>query len=115
MHTSSHLHIIQAVACAVLLGASASAVITYAAGNGAPAAGPQAVEFTQIRNAAIKVEYAGTTFLIDPMLAKKGAYQGFPGTYNSQLRNPLVDLHVPLSQVIKADAVIVTHAQHYDH
>ncbi|MGE5525371.1 MAG: MBL fold metallo-hydrolase [Rhodospirillaceae bacterium] len=81
----------------------------------APAAAAQAVKFTQIRSATIKVEYAGTTFLIDPMLGKKGAYQGFEGTYNSQLRNPLVDLPMPLSEVIKADAVIVTHTQHYDH
>lgn len=26
-----------------------------------------------------KVNYAGTTFLIDPMLAKKGTYPGFEG------------------------------------
>ncbi len=115
MHISHTLQITAASACAVLLAACAGAVITYTADDGAPAAGPYAVEFTQIRSAAIKVEYAGTTFLIDPMLAKKGAYQGFPGTYNSQLRNPLVELPMPLSEVIKADAVIVTHAQHYDH
>ena len=29
----------------------------------------QTVKFQQIRNATIKVDYAGTTFLIDPMLA----------------------------------------------
>ena len=34
----------------------------------------QALKFQQIRNATIKLDYAGTTFLIDPMLAKKGTY-----------------------------------------
>jgi L-ascorbate metabolism protein UlaG (beta-lactamase superfamily) len=104
MKISKQLHVTLAGACAVLL-----------AGCATPPAGAQAVKFTQIRSAAIKVEYAGTTFLIDPMLARKGAYPGFPGTVNSQLRNPLVDLPMPLSEAIKADAVIVTHVQHYDH
>lgn len=72
------------------------------------------VEFQQIRNATIKLDYAGTTFLIDPMLAGKGAYPGFKGTYNSQLRMPLVELPMPVSEVMKADAVIVTHT-HLDH
>jgi L-ascorbate metabolism protein UlaG (beta-lactamase superfamily) len=98
-----------AVACAVLLAGCADG-LTRQAGADTPH-----VTFTQIRSAAIKVEYAGTTFLVDPMLASKGAYPGFPGTYNSQLRNPLVDLPMPLSEAIKVDAVIVTHAQHYDH
>lgn len=74
----------------------------------------QTVKFQQIRNATIKIDYAGTTFLIDPMLAKKGTYPGFPGTYNSQLRNPLVELPMPLADVMKADAIIVTHT-HLDH
>ena len=74
----------------------------------------QPVNFQQIRNATIKLKYAGTTFLIDPMLAKKGAYPGFEGTYNSELRNPLVELPIPLNKVMKADAVIVTHT-HLDH
>ncbi len=30
------------------------------------------VEMQQVRNATVKITYAGTTFLIDPMLAKKG-------------------------------------------
>jgi L-ascorbate metabolism protein UlaG (beta-lactamase superfamily) len=77
-------------------------------------AGAQTVNFQQIRNATIKVEYAGTTFLVDPMLAPKGAWPGFEGTVNSHLRNPLVDLPVPLGDVLKADAVIVTHT-HLDH
>lgn len=72
------------------------------------------VKFQQVRNATIKLQYAGTTFLIDPMLAKKGRYPGFEGTYNSRLRNPLVELPMPVAEVIKADAIIVTHT-HLDH
>lgn len=35
------------------------------------------VQLQQIRNATVKITYADTTFLIDPMLAKKGTYPGF--------------------------------------
>lgn len=74
----------------------------------------QALEVQQIRNATLKIRYADTTFLIDPMLAKKGSYPGFPGTYRSELRNPLIELPMPAEEVMKADAVIVTHT-HLDH
>ncbi|MGY0559078.1 MBL fold metallo-hydrolase [Lysobacter sp. A421] len=73
-----------------------------------------AVGFQQIRNATIKLDYAGTTFLIDPMLAAKDAYPGFEGTYNSEVRYPLVELPMPMSEVMDADAIIVTHT-HADH
>jgi L-ascorbate metabolism protein UlaG (beta-lactamase superfamily) len=95
--------------------AAGAALLAGCAGSAPAPTGAQTVTFTQIRSAAIKLEYAGTTFLVDPMLAPKGAYPGFPGTVNSQLRNPLVDLPMPLSEAVKADAVIVTHVQHYDH
>lgn len=73
------------------------------------------VEMQQIRNATVKITYAGTTFLIDPMLAEKGTYPGFEGTYRSNLRNPLVDLPESAKNVISdVDAVIVTHT-HLDH
>jgi len=111
---TTHTPFIIAAACAVLLAGCADGAATRA-GDAAIAPATPTVGFTQIRSAAIKVEYAGTTFLIDPMLASKGAYPAFPGTVNSQLRNPLVDLPMPLGEALKADAVIVTHAQHYDH
>lgn len=73
------------------------------------------VEMQQVRNATVKITYAGTTFLIDPMLAEKGTYPGFEGTYRSHLRNPLVDLPGSPDEVISdVDAVIVTHT-HLDH
>lgn len=72
-------------------------------------------QIQQIRNATIKVTYGETTFLVDPMLADQGAYPGFPGTYRSELRNPLVGLPMAAEDVIEGtDAVIVTHT-HLDH
>ena len=72
-------------------------------------------QIQQIRNATIKVTYGETTFLIDPMLADQGAYPGFPDTYRSELRNPLVGLPMAAEDVIEGtDAVILTHT-HLDH
>lgn len=73
------------------------------------------MKFMQIRNATIKVEYAGKTFLFDPFLADKGAVPGYPATVNSHINNPTVDLPMSMSEVFKdVDAVIVTHT-HPDH
>ncbi len=72
------------------------------------------MKLTQIRNATLKLEYAGTRFLIDPMLAKKDAWPGFPGTARSHLRNPLVELPLPVEDVLDVDVIIVTHT-HMDH
>ncbi|WGK61420.1 MBL fold metallo-hydrolase [Halopseudomonas sp. SMJS2] len=74
-----------------------------------------AVQLQQIRNATVKITYGDTTFLIDPMLSKKGTYPGFEDTYRSNLRNPLVDLPMSEKDVIAdVDAVIITHT-HLDH
>lgn len=35
------------------------------------------MKITQVRNATLLIHYAGTRFLIDPMLAPKGSYPGF--------------------------------------
>ena len=74
------------------------------------------VQFQQIRNATIKLDYDGTTFLVDPMLAAKNAYPGFADTLNSQIRYPMVDLPISVEEVLKADAIILTHlhADHWD-
>lgn len=74
------------------------------------------VTFQQIRNATIKLNYAGTKFLVDPMLAPKNAYLGFAGTVNSEVRYPKVDLPVTVEEVLDADAIILTHlhADHWD-
>lgn len=72
------------------------------------------VAFQQVRNATIKLGFGDVTFLIDPMLGAKGAYAAAPGAFNEHMKNPLVDLPVPASDVMKVDAVIVTHL-HIDH
>ncbi|WP_225084688.1 MBL fold metallo-hydrolase [Pectobacterium colocasium] len=72
------------------------------------------MKITQIRNATLQLEFGGKTFLIDPMLAAKATYPGFPGTANEHLRNPLVELPLPMATILDVDAVIVTHT-HLDH
>lgn len=69
----------------------------------------------EIRNATVKITYADTTFLIDPMFAPKGFYEGFPDTHRSHLRNPFVDLPIKPEAILDdVDAVIITHT-HLDH
>ena len=71
--------------------------------------------YQHIRNATGRLNYAGKTFLIDPMLAEKGRYAGFEGTLNSHLRNPLVELPMKAEDTFKdIDAIILTHT-HEDH
>ena len=99
----------------ISLALGAASVHALAAPATQPAAEKQSVQVQQIRNATARIDYAGKTFLVDPFLAKKGTYPGFPGTFNSQLRNPLVELPMPAQDVLRGvDAVIVTHT-HLDH
>src|SRR5690606_37230531 len=101
-----------ALALSLTLGAAFTP--TYAT-NAQPAA--ERVQLQQIRNATVKITYADTTFLIDPMLSKKGTYPGFDKTYRSTLRNPLVELPMSAKEVLAdVDAVIVTHTHlaHWD-
>lgn len=72
------------------------------------------MKITQIRNATQVIEYAGKKFLIDPLLAPKDTYPGFEGTANSHLRNPTVELPLPLEEIIDVDVVLLTHT-HPDH
>lgn len=72
------------------------------------------VRITQIRNATMHVDYAGTRFLVDPMLSDHHAWPGFEGTVNSEERNPLVHLPLTMDEILDVDAVIVTHL-HEDH
>lgn len=72
------------------------------------------MKIQQIRNATLIIDYAGVRFLIDPMLGEQGAYPGFEGTANSHLRNPTVPLPLEIEEILRVDAVIVTHT-HPDH
>ncbi len=96
-----------AVATLLALGLQTNA---HAAGNP-----PSTTSIQQIRNATAKIAYGDTVLLVDPMLATKGAYPGFPDTYRSELRNPTVELPFDVAQVLKdVDAVLLTHT-HLDH
>lgn len=72
------------------------------------------LKITQLRNATIQIEYAGKTFLVDPMLADKGTYDPFPMSVRQDQKNPLVDLPMSIEEIIDVDAVILTHL-HLDH
>jgi L-ascorbate metabolism protein UlaG (beta-lactamase superfamily) len=101
------------IALALTLGAAGISAGASAATNTVSAS--QKVQVQQIRNATAKISYGGKTFLVDPFLAKKGTYPGFEGTFNSKLRNPLIELPMPARDVMKGvDAVIVSHT-HLDH
>ena len=68
-----------------------------------------------VRNATAKLTTGGVTFLIDPMLAAPGAYEGFANTHRSGLRNPFTPLPMPVEELLAGvDAVILTHT-HLDH
>lgn len=66
-----------------------------------------------VRHATLWLEYAGTTFLIDPMFSDPGVN---PPIANSgdERRNPLVPLPGALDAWLAPDAVLVTHL-HRDH
>jgi L-ascorbate metabolism protein UlaG (beta-lactamase superfamily) len=68
----------------------------------------------QVRNATVIVQYAGKKFLIDPVLADKGAYPPFPNSLRQDQNNPLVSLPIPIDYITNVDAVIATHL-HSDH
>lgn len=72
------------------------------------------MNITQIRNATQLITFGGKTFLIDPMLAPKGAWPGFPGTARADIRNPTVELPCDIDTLLQADVLIVTHL-HEDH
>ena len=70
------------------------------------------MNFQLIRNATLKLNYAGKTILVDPMLCPKETFEPFvPGLK----RNPIVDLVIPVKEIIEEiDCVVVTHS-HPDH
>lgn len=69
---------------------------------------------TQVRNATLLIQYAGKKILIDPIFADKGTYPPFPSLLRSTEKNPLHASPISISEMTKADAVIITHL-HSDH
>lgn len=72
------------------------------------------LKIQQIRNATIKITFGGKTILVDPMLAAKNEFPPLENSFSPNRPFPLVDLPLPVDEIIKADAVIVTHL-HGDH
>lgn len=72
------------------------------------------MQFQQIRGATSVITYGGKKFLLDPFLAPKGTFPPVPSPYNN-FSNPLVELPIPVRDIIAVDAVIVTHMHHFDH
>lgn len=65
-----------------------------------------------IRNATLKINYAGKIILLDPMLCKK---ETMPPFMKGLKKNPTVGLPISVDEIIKnIDAVMVTHS-HPDH
>lgn len=64
-----------------------------------------------IRNATLRIDYAGRTLLVDPFLAAKHSLPSYTG----QSKNPLVDLPIPAAEIIAGvDLLLVSHL-HSDH
>ncbi|MDH5832829.1 MBL fold metallo-hydrolase [Luteimonas kalidii] len=93
----------------LVVGTVPAAQPATASGNAATGVGLQLV-----RSATVRIEYAGTVFLVDPMLAEAEAYPGIAGTHDAHLRYPRVGLPMSLEQAMEADAVVLTHL-HPDH
>lgn len=64
-----------------------------------------------IRNATMKISYAGRIILTDPMLSAVGAFRSFAGI----AANPTIDLPMAVGQILQGvEATIVSHL-HPDH
>lgn len=64
-----------------------------------------------IRNATLKLAYGGVTLLVDPYLAPRHSLPSYTG----RSANPLVDLPMPIEEILDGiDLVIVSHL-HSDH
>lgn len=70
------------------------------------------MELRLIRNATLRLDYAGVNLLIDPMLGVVGSVRALGGV---AVRNPTVELPCPVTEVLNGiDGVIVSHV-HPDH
>ncbi len=72
------------------------------------------MQIHQIRNATIIITYNNKRFLIDPWLMPKDYMEGFEAGINSHIRQPRVELPIPVEEIVDVDAVILTH-YHPDH
>lgn len=66
-----------------------------------------------IRHATLWLQFGGNHFLIDPMFSDAGVNPPIMNSTNDR-RNPLVPMPVPAEELLRPDAVLVTHT-HQDH
>lgn len=66
-----------------------------------------------VRHATLFVNFNKKRILVDPMLGPAGAYSSAVNSANT-FSNPLVNLKVNVSDLIKPDAILLTHS-HRDH
>lgn len=72
------------------------------------------MKLTHVRNATMIIEIAGKRVLVDPMLGAKHSSMPAPTDAGTKERNPLVDLTLPLADLLEVDVIVVTHI-HPDH
>ena len=83
------------------------------------------LKITQIRNATLKIEFAGKTFLVDPWLVDKRKFGSFvdipgkpfstPDPVREEILMPICDLPAPVEEILQGvDFYVVTHI-HPDH
>lgn len=71
------------------------------------------VKIQLIRNATVKIHYAGQVLLVDPMLGEKHTFMSF--VVPNQNLNPTVDLTLSTEEILQdVDTLLLTHA-HPDH
>ncbi len=75
---------------------------------------PSGVSMQQVRNATIRITYRDKIFLVDPWFAPKDSAPPIPMSFHPRVRFPMADLPMPIEEIVKADAVILTHL-HPDH
>jgi len=72
------------------------------------------MKIQQIRNATLVITYANKKFLTDPWLMPKDYMDGFEMAVNPDVRQPRVELPLPIEEIVDVDAVVLTH-YHPDH
>jgi L-ascorbate metabolism protein UlaG (beta-lactamase superfamily) len=69
------------------------------------------VKFQLIRNATLKLDYAGHTVLIDPYFAARHSLPSFAG----KSPNPLVELPLPVDDILDGVELVIVSHLHSDH